>query len=109
MIAALAPAKDLKVSDVKRQLDLLRELAQGGLGLGSGGKAARGQQVGVRTQLLAGAPVSCVSQPHAPLCELLLNPLRVLSLHSHSHTHKTTHGGSCWSRWGRWLSRRAES
>jgi hypothetical protein len=44
-IAALAPAQQLQVAQAKKKVDLLREAAQGGLGLGSGGKMARGQQV----------------------------------------------------------------
>jgi hypothetical protein len=43
------------LGEAMRQLDLLREVVQGGLGVGSGGKAARGQQVGnraCRTHLL---------------------------------------------------------
>jgi hypothetical protein len=35
----------LQVGESRRKVDMLREAAQGGLGLGSGGKAARGQQV----------------------------------------------------------------
>eukprot|EP00879_Flechtneria_rotunda_P019297 GHRR01020266.1.p1 GENE.GHRR01020266.1~~GHRR01020266.1.p1 ORF type:complete len:603 (+),score=293.43 GHRR01020266.1:126-1934(+) len=45
VIDALSPAQNLKVIEAKRKVDLLREAAQGGLGLGSGGKAARGQQL----------------------------------------------------------------
>lgn len=38
----------LQVGEPRRKVDVLREAAQGGLGLGSGGKAARGQQVRAR-------------------------------------------------------------
>jgi hypothetical protein len=34
--------------EARRKVDQLREAAQGGLGLGSGGKAARGQQVCIK-------------------------------------------------------------
>jgi hypothetical protein len=44
----------LQVGESRRKVDMLREAAQGGLGLGSGGKAARGQQVGT-TQ----SPAAC--------------------------------------------------
>jgi hypothetical protein len=42
-----------QVGESRRKVDLLREAAQGGLGLGSGGKAARGQQVNGSTTALA--------------------------------------------------------
>ena len=45
LIAGLGPAQELKVVEVGRQVALLREMAQGGLGLGSGGKAKRGQEL----------------------------------------------------------------
>jgi hypothetical protein len=45
LITALSPAQELKVVEVGRQVALLREMAQGGLGLGSGGKAKRGQEL----------------------------------------------------------------
>jgi hypothetical protein len=41
----LLPLAVLQVGESRRKVDMLREAAQGGLGLGSGGKAARGQQV----------------------------------------------------------------
>jgi hypothetical protein len=47
----LRAAAVLQVGESRRKVDLLREAAQGGLGLGSGGKAARGQQVWLNTLL----------------------------------------------------------
>jgi hypothetical protein len=43
--AGLAPAQELGVVEVARKVAGLREAVQGGLGLGSGGKAARGQEL----------------------------------------------------------------
>jgi hypothetical protein len=67
VIDALAPASGLNVPEVKRQLDMLREVVQGGLGLGSGGKASRGQQVRHvwewGRELCGVQPLACDMQP----------------------------------------------
>lgn len=44
-ISALSPAQQLTVMDSSRKLQLLKELLQGTLGLSTGGKAKRGQEV----------------------------------------------------------------
>lgn len=44
--AGLEPVAQIKVAEVARKLAELRELLQGSLGLSSGGRAKRGQEVG---------------------------------------------------------------
>ncbi|WIA22255.1 hypothetical protein OEZ85_004578 [Tetradesmus obliquus] len=62
VIAGLAPAEKLQVGESRRKVDLLREAAQGGLGLGSGGKAARGQQLLELLRGIALVPASSADQ-----------------------------------------------
>uniref|UniRef100_A0A383W4Q6 UDP-N-acetylglucosamine diphosphorylase n=1 Tax=Tetradesmus obliquus TaxID=3088 RepID=A0A383W4Q6_TETOB len=62
VIAGLAPAEKLQVGESRRKVDVLREAAQGGLGLGSGGKAARGQQLLELLRGIALVPASSADQ-----------------------------------------------